>query len=367
MDDNVTRIRQFHETRNFGGREKLRRQEAIVAELYRSLSTREIERLARPAIDQCTADPDGTGVEILYQLACLRPGALIPFHEELIEHGIFYPALMFYGAESSIAVRLINLLPGDCPAFVLSALAWVGGPLVQDAFHRWMTEPPAWASRLFVPPHRFPREAGWELTETGGRRDLFVRECRPLVVPRDGTRSRGVPVYADHEESCGWCRRPMATLLELDFSSGKLRVLGPAGRTLRIATCLACTGVGTVFTRIDRDGLSTWHPANQKPSYLPDPPADWPPLPAGQLVLDHQPRHWMEAADWVVRGVRYSQVGGYPTWIQNAEYPDCPDCRRPMPFVGQVSVEDLIEYGEGIYHAYTCIECGVAATGYQQS
>lgn len=39
-----------------------------------------------------------------------------------------------------------------------------------------------------------------------------------------------------------------------------------------------------------------------------------------------------------------------PTWIQDAEYPKCPKCGEEMIFVGQVSREDLEEYGEGIYY-----------------
>ncbi|MGN2370881.1 hypothetical protein ACTFJW_12655 [Clostridium cagae] len=34
---------------------------------------------------------------------------------------------------------------------------------------------------------------------------------------------------------------------------------------------------------------------------------------------------------------------------------------------GQVSMEDLEEYGEGIYYGFICNECKIAATGYQQT
>lgn len=79
------------------------------------------------------------------------------------------------------------------------------------------------------------------------------------------------------------------------------------------------------------------------------------------------PRPRIESANWLVPGVRFSQVGGHPTWIQDAEYPRCPDCGRTMPFVAQLSNEDIEEGAEGIYSIFACRECGVAATGYQRT
>ncbi len=159
----------------------------------------------------------------------------------------------------------------------------------------------------------------------------------------------------------------MTTLLDLDLSSSEMGFLGLTGRRLRIATCPVCTCYGKLLTKVDLDGGSTWHAANRKPDYLPDPSAECPPLPTGGLVLGGEPRHWLESADWLVGGVRFSQIGGLPTWIQEASYPDCPECGRAMPFIAQLSNEDIEEYGEGIYYMFACTGCGVAATCYQQS
>lgn len=38
-----------------------------------------------------------------------------------------------------------------------------------------------------------------------------------------------------------------------------------------------------------------------------------------------------------------------------------------MIFVGQVSKEDLEEYGEGTCYGFICKECNIAASGYQQT
>ena len=115
------------------------------------------------------------------------------------------------------------------------------------------------------------------------------------------------------------------------------------------------------------DGKSSWHEGNRRPDYLPQDADDWPRMPQDRLTLGKEPRHWLEAANWLVPGVRFSQVGGHPTWIQDADYPRCPKCDRAMPFVAQISNDDLDEDSEGIYYMFVCRDCGVAATNYQQS
>ncbi len=251
---------------------------------------------------------------------------------------------------------------------MLLALAWIGDDIARAAFRSWRDDPPAWADQLYVPPHRYAEEAGWELAPQGGRRDLFVRECHPLVGPGDERATPGlVRIVDDHAEACRWCGRRMTTLLDLDLTAPQAGFLGLPGRRLRIATCEICTCYGIVFTRVDREGGPAWHEANRRPDYLPEGTEDWGGLPRRCLEFSGAPRNWLESASWLVPGVRFSQVGGHPTWIQDAEYPRCPDCGRPMPFLAQLSAEDCEERGEGIYYMFACRECGVAATGYQQS
>jgi hypothetical protein len=62
-----------------------------------------------------------------------------------------------------------------------------------------------------------------------------------------------------------------------------------------------------------------------------------------------------------------SQVGGHPTWIQDAEYPACPCCSEKMMFIAQLDGSQLGPYGEGIYYMFICPEDKITATVYQQS
>jgi hypothetical protein len=114
-------------------------------------------------------------------------------------------------------------------------------------------------------------------------------------------------------------------------------------------------------------GEPVWHEGNAKPGYLPPDSSDWGAFPKAPLVLSEHTRHYLEAANWsMLPGVAFSQVGGLPTWIQDAEFPSCPNCANTMPFIGQISNEDF-DHGEGIYYCFHCPQCDVTATSYQQT
>lgn len=111
-------------------------------------------------------------------------------------------------------------------------------------------------------------ECNRELTEIGARRGLILSKCHPLVSPGhpDGV-SGIVRINAPSDSSCGWCGRRMTALFDFDLTSEMLAFLGITGTQLRIETCDVCTCYGFVLTKVDGDGGSSWHPANERPEY----------------------------------------------------------------------------------------------------
>ena len=89
-------------------------------------------------------------------------------------------------------------------------------------------------------------------------------------------------------------------------------------------------------------------------------------LPRRSLVLADAPRSpWHAAMDSLP--TQYSQIGGHPTWIQDAEYPTCGNCSKTMPFIGQISCEDVEPNREGIFYAFLCADCAMTTSIYQQT
>lgn len=89
-------------------------------------------------------------------------------------------------------------------------------------------------------------------------------------------------------------------------------------------------------------------------------------LEAGWELTQNEKRNPYHSASQFLE-TTFSQIGGCPTWIQDAEYPKCPKCSQHMKFIAQFDWEDVENYGEGIYYAFICSDCNIAATHYQQS
>jgi hypothetical protein len=204
---------------------------------------------------------------------------------------------------------------------LLSALAWVGDERVVELFAGWRAQPPGWASDLYIPPQQYAREAGWELSPDGQRRNLYHEICYPLIRSSDAaTTDSLVTVLSD------------TNLLEIDGTSDALAFLGcrqqivvPIGDANLVGDLPRRALVRASATR------SPWHAA-----------------------MDSLP-------------TQYSQLGGHPTWIQDSEYPSCGTCTKTMTFIGQISCEDIEPNREGIFYAFLCPDCATTAFTYQQT
>lgn len=203
---------------------------------------------------------------------------------------------------------------------LLCALAWVGDDRVVELFARWRAQSPGWASDLHVPPHQYSQQAGWELSPEGQRRNLYHQICYPLIRSSASTTPSPVAVLTD------------TNLFELDGTADALAFLG-CRQKIVVPIC--------------------------EPNALEN-------LPRRSLVPADTPRSpWHAAIDSLP--TRYSQVGGHPTWIQDAEYPACGQCRRTMLCIGQVACDDLEPSNEGIFYAFLCSDCAMTASTYQQT
>jgi hypothetical protein len=58
-------------------------------------------------------------------------------------------------------------------------------------------------------------------------------------------------------------------------------------------------------------------------------------------------------------------IGGIPMWLQDSEYPYCPACAERMIFVAQH--DNAATRAEGLYYAFFCATCHIAAVNYQQT
>lgn len=352
-----------------------------VAALYRELGPDDGRELAAGAAELLaghTALDRELAERMLLLLACLVPDALRGVHERLAALGVFHPGELFRGAGTEARDRFLARLPdaGEAGPLLLTALAWIGDEVVRVRFREWSRTPPPWAVQLPIPPEQHALDAAWHLEEDGVRRDLFHTECWALVPPGEAPSGPGpVRVVGAHGADCPWCGGPLVTLLDLDLTDPRLAFVDLAGTRLRIATCPHCLPYAApILTEVDGEGQADWSPANEEPSFVPEGVERIEALSAGGLVLGERQRTPLAARPFV-HDSGASQLGGLPAWLQEAEFPLCPECLRPMPFLAQLQLADLKDRDgrsdpadpvEGIFYAFLCAGCGRAATLFQQ-
>ena len=369
MTHRVESLILFYRTKGFGARDNRLVQENLARSIYVELTSAERMQLAQAAVSGADKDLEPA----LLCLACYFPGSLVPFHKEFVQRRKLHPGVLFHGADSTIANEIFNLIDRENEVIgtvttnhALTELAWIGDDAVQSAFATWRDKPPLWASTLFVPPHAYAHEAGWELTADGRRRDLYHKTAFPLIRSSEGDDDDSPRIGIEHPTLCPWCERRLTVLFDID----DMTVFIPEWHVhcVSVLACDVCSCYGTVFGKIEEGSRPTWHEANEMPDFLSTGCPVWEPFPNRPLVTSGKTRHFLAAANWLTYpSVPASQIGGIPTSLQDAEYPQCPDCQQTMSFVGQISNEDFMEYAEGIYYAFLCTGCGITATNYQQS
>jgi hypothetical protein len=196
---------------------------------------------------------------------------------------------------------------------------------------------------------------------------IAQRSTRPLVIERchglTTTDSGAAPltVFAAATETCPGCGGPLSHAVDLDLGRADLAFLGQRGSRLRILTCVECTAFGPIYCEVTLDGGARWwrhnvsaRPPGREPTPLLDAREMWLTAPVAATeslarIADDQ-----------------SQLGGYPSWEQDAEYPPCPACAAPMPCIGQLAMQAL-DFGEGFVYLFLDAACGFAATTFQQT
>jgi len=276
----------------------------------------------------------------------------------LIENECFYPAEIYRHADASVADRLIAIIENgyDCPNNLLACLAWIGSQNVVDFFMKSSSEKPEWTNELYVMPDKYAECAGWEIGADGNKRELFSKSVQVLK-PRDEVENNGTSFksYIDLDVDCPFCNNKLSTIFNLPI----------AAKNIEFATCTICSCYYPVFMNIDNVGKATWHHKNQKWEHLTDDMVKEP-VEQNPLVLTDEKREPQYACNQFAE-ISKSQIGGLPSWVQDSDYLKCPDCGKTMDFVAQIDMEDVEEYGEGMYYLHYCNLCSIVGTNYQQT
>ena len=257
---------------------------------------------------------------------------------------------LFRAAGPQTKTELLAMLEKkDRPDLVMGALAWIDSEEITARFAHWKREETIALLDLYM------FNAGWELDANYQKRWLFTRSCFGLKAASNQIESSVSSI------KCRWCDRPLYSLS--DFPTTYLETLFDLAspvRTLSIPFCMYCTLFEPVPMSLkpDNDGKVDFSPRIavgkriEQPNYK---------LETSGGILHLQiaggTRDCFSAVD-SGRSYNLSQIGGFPTWPQDANFPHCVECGQTMLFFMQVESMDfpLLQY-EGVYHFFVCQGC----------
>jgi hypothetical protein len=332
---------------------------------FTQLSPDEADQLAKQAVEFLDSDDSPVhkiGIELLQRLACFRTAPLpVAYCQSLIEREVFWPSSLYRDSGDAVAEQLVLRVETSLERLSLNhlllALAWTRSAAAKRAFLKWSTQPPEWTSELHVTPAEYLPGAGWTL-ENGERRDLMGRNCFRLA-PAKRDSSRIVHCRVRTGKRCPSCGGPLAWLF--DFSKIPARYFSRefAEAPRRLLCCLHCACYEPVFTSY-RDGADGEWLSGHEPCEFPY-AGGWE---ACSHALEEAPIPPFACAEPF--GLQdASTFGGIPTWLQDADYPRCLECSRLMTFLAQHDNGSHRE--EGVYYAFFCALCRIAAVAYQQT
>ena len=165
---------------------------------------------------------------------------------------------------------------------------------------------------------------------------------------------------------CGGCSHH---LLTIDPLLPDLWITGV--KWLKLEVCLSCLGweKSPLFYQHDNEGgiePVRSDDARIKPQF----PAE--PLLETQVKLASTPERWFWQ-DWALSNSRQNlhRLGGHPCWIQQPDYPHCPECGRTMHFLLQLDSDLPSGKGEflwgsgGIAYGFWCDHCRISGFHWQ--
>ncbi|MBC7488294.1 MAG: hypothetical protein H7282_16260 [Cytophagaceae bacterium] len=128
---------------------------------------------------------------------------------------------------------------------------------------------------------------------------------------------------------------------------------------------LLCGCYEPVYMTIDEKGNSLWHESNKKWKHFSE---DMEMVPVDENILKVSTEY--RRPEYTIGqfvNISKSQIRGYPTWVQDVGYLDCRGCKGKMNFVGQIDMEEVEEYGEGMYYFHHCPDCKTTGANYPQT
>ena len=232
--------------------------------------------------------------------------------------------------------------------------------------------PRPWRKKLYVGTDFYAKIGGWSFDETGERKSLVFDKCLTAVRVKDGAKkngeraSGGVNLNADEPvrigrptgQKCEFCGCEMLDMLRLKADEPRLAFLNLKHDAI-FRCCPTCIGSVVYFCKRGADGELelSYKGEGFTESYFSQ--EDMARLCDMKFKLGGEVSPFYGCF-----GELDTTVGGYPQWVQDAEYLVCPSCGGTMKHLAQIPFGEMIG-GEGVIYMQICEKCEVLGGCFQ--
>ena len=291
---------------------------------------------------------------------------------------IYYPPELYFGAPKDVRDALIAKLDSlqdnskNALNHLLCSLAWQGDEKTAELFYELYKNPRPWRQKLYVGTEFYAKIGGWSFDETGERKSLVFDKCLTAVRVKDGAENNcelansDVNLNADEPvqigrptgQKCEFCGCEMLDMLRLKASEPQLAFLN-LKRNAIFRCCPTCIGSVVYFCKRGADGELelSYKGEGFTESYFSQ--EDMAQLCDMKFKLGGEVSPFYGCF-----GELDTTVGGYPQWVQDAEYLACPSCGGTMRHLAQIPFGEMIE-GEGVIYVQICEKCEVLGGCFQ--
>ncbi|SIQ83081.1 hypothetical protein SAMN05421578_104253 [Paenibacillus macquariensis] len=281
------------------------------------------------------------------------------------DKGIFFPAKLYRDASPEVRDQLLaRLFDPACEVagHLLLCLALQDDEVIKEAFLRLEKNPLPWRNKLYVNPSVYAHHGGWHFDEQGNCNSLYFNRCYTML-PGDGV-DQAAKAGQLLEQHCSHCGCQLIDVLRLDGLDERFSFLAVDG-VLAIPICPNCIiYTEETFVRYGENGRSVIIPYEssfETKNYCSE--ADLLEMSRNQLTLSDEPvpKYYASGGDEVIT------IGGWPDWVQDAQFATCPDCSQTMKFLAALPWNVLLDGSEGTLYIEICTDCRTLCLFHQQT
>ena len=290
---------------------------------------------------------------------------------------IYYPPELYFGAPDDVKDALVAKLNSlednskNVLNHLLCALAWQGGEQTAELFYELYKNPRPWRKKLYVGTEFYAKIGGWAFDETGERKSLVFDKCITAVRVKDGeiesqdanlnsNQNADEPIQIGEPtgQKCEFCGCEILDMLHLKATDPRLAFLNLKHDAI-FRCCPTCVGSVRYFCKRGPDGeIELSHDGEGfDESYFSQ--EDFARLCGMKFKLGGEVSPFYGCFSELD-----TTVGGYPQWVQDAEYLTCPSCGGTMKHLAQIPFGEMIE-DEGVIYVQICEKCEVLGGCFQ--